>query len=455
MNKYTKITYVVLSIATINISAMAADLTEIYQQSELHDPQLSAAKHSLDATNENKKQAFSAFLPQITSNLGKNFGKSKTDNTISGALPSTTSRSESWNISIAQTLYNHANYQNFKISQLQILQSTADYDIAYQDFILRVAQSYFNVLGAKDNLVFTKAEEKAIQRQLDQAEQRFEVGLAAITDVHEARARFDNARAAVILANNQLEDSNEALFEISQRYYDELAQVPNDLDYTNFQLKPMDDYQEMGINKSPELISSRINSDIAEKQISVNKAGHYPTLSLSFNRNHSFSPGITGFQFNPETGAPIQFSAGDSTNDSNSVALSLNIPLYTGGRTSSQVRQAAHNHKSAMDRYEQTKRSTVRKIRNAYHGTLASQSSVQARKLAMVSAQSGLEATEAGYEVGTRTIVDVLNSQRSLYQAQRDYSKAKYDYFIQYLELKKAAGSLTENDINTINQILE
>ncbi|MBL4661202.1 MAG: TolC family outer membrane protein [Alcanivoracaceae bacterium] len=452
---YLKFTCLALSISALSCSALAADLSEIFKQSELHDPLLSSAKHTLNASTEGKKQAFSVFLPQVTSSFGKDFGKNKRDNTLSGALPSTTSRSESWRISISQALYDHANYQNYKISKLQILKSTADYEVAFQDFIMRVAQSYFNVLGAKDNLVFSKAEEKAIQRQLDQAEQRFEVGLAAITDVHEARARYDSARAAVILADNQLQDANEALFEISQRYYAELTPAPDDLDFSSFKLNAMETYQEQGEKQSPELISSQINMDIAERQISVNKSGHYPTLALSFSRSNSFSPGTTGTQFDPETGAPIQFDSGDTTLDSNSVSLSLNVPIYSGGRTSSQVRQASHNHRAAMDRYEQIRRGTVRGVRNAYHGTIASQSSVQARNLAMVSAQSGLEATEAGYEVGTRTIVDVLNSQRSLYQAQRDYSQAKYDYFIQYLGLKKAAGNLTEQDIAAINKILE
>ncbi len=452
---YLKFTYLALSISALSCSALAADLSEIFKQSEQHDPLLSAAKHTLNASTEGKKQAFSAFLPQVTSTFGRDFGKNKRDNTLSGALQSTTSNTESWRISISQALYDHANYQNYRVSKLQILKSSADFEAAYQDFIIRVAQSYFNVLGAKDNLVFSKAEEKAIQRQLDQAEQRFEVGLAAITDVHEARARFDSARAAVILADNQLQDAKEALFEISQKYYEELTPAPDDLDFSSFKLSTMEAYQELGEKQSPELLSSQINKDIAERQISVNKSGHYPTLSLSFSRSNSFSLATTGTQFDPETGAPVQFDSGDTTADSNSVSLSLTVPLYSGGRTSSQVRQASHNHKAAMDNYEQIRRGTVRGVRNAYHGTIASQSSVQARKLAMVSAQSGLEATEAGYEVGTRTIVDVLNSQRSLYQAQRDYSQAKYDYFIQYLGLKRAAGNLTEHDIAIINKILK
>lgn len=439
--------------SAISFSAFGTDLSEIFKQSELHDPQLSVAKYTLDASTEGKKQAFAAFLPQITSSFGKNFDKGKTVSTR-GALPSTTSRSESWSIGISQSLYNHVNYQNFKISKLQILKSSADYDVAYQDFILRVAQSYFNVLGAKDSLIFSKAEEKAIQRQLDQSEQRFEVGLAAITDVHEARARYDNSRASVIIANNQLEDANEALFEISQRYYDDLASAPKELDYSIFKLNTVDVYQNNSIDQSPELISATIDKDIANKQISVSRSGHYPTLSLSFDRNHSFRPSSLQSGFDDD-GFPIQFNSGDTTSDGNSINLSLSVPIYSGGATSSQVRQSVFQHKAAIDRYEQAKRSAIRQVRNAFHGTIAKQSSVQARKLAMISAQSGLEATEAGYEVGTRTIVDVLNSQQSLYQAQRDYSQAKYDYFIQYLTLKRSAGTLAEQDIININSILE
>ena len=439
----------------ISFSANAADLSEIFTQSELHDPQLSAAKYTLEASAEGRKQAFSAFLPQITGGWSKSQGDDEFSSSLSEGSISSESDSRGWNLSLSQSLYNHANYENYKISELQILKSTADFDSAYQDFVLRVAQSYFNVLGANDSLIFSKAEEKAIQRQLDQAEQRYEVGLAAITDVHEARARFDGARASVILAKNQLEDANEALFEISQKYYPQLSPVPNNLNYSSFQLKPMESYQEKGLKQSPELISSQISSDIAEKQISVNKAGHFPTLSLSLSKRNSFRPGTTTTQINPITGEFEPFESGDQTTDSNSISISLSVPIYSGGRTSSQVRQSAHQHSAAMDRYEQIRRGTVRKVRNAYHGTLAAVSSVEARKQAMISAQSGLEATEAGYEVGTRTIVDVLNSQRSLYQAQRDYSKAKYDYFIQYLDLQRSTGNLSEKDITTINNMLE
>ena len=445
-----------ISTLTLSLSAVSADLSEIFKQSESHDPLLSAAQYTLEATSEGKKQAFSAFLPQVSSSYGKTFSKNKGNSSLApGANPSSTGEPERWDVSLSQSLYDHTNYQNYKISELEILKSSADYDIAYQDFILRVAQNYFNVLSAQDSLVFSKAEEKAIQRQLDQAEQRYEVGLAAITDVHEARATFDGARARVIVANNSLEDAKEALFEISQRYYEELAAAPDELEFTDFSINDVDSFQDIGDRQNPELISSQIDKDIAEKRISVSKAGHYPTLSLSFQRDQSFSPGNIISQPDPTTGIPQQIDSGDRISNGTSVSLSLSVPIYSGGRTSSQVRQSALRHKAAMDRYEQTRRSTTRNIRNSYHGFTAAKSSIEARKLAMISAQSGLEATEAGYEVGTRTIVDVLNSQQRLYQAQGDYSKAKYDYFIQFLSLKRAAGNLSEGDILTINKVLK
>lgn len=447
-----------LSALTLSFSALSADLAEVFKQSEAHDPQLSAAKNTLNASSEGKKQAFSAFLPQVTSGWNKTKGDTESGGSL---IPFQTFdiNTEGWNIGVNQSIYDHKNYGNYKISKLQVLKSVSDYDTQYQDFVLRVAQNYFNVLGAIDSFTFSKAEEKAIQRQLDQAEQRFEVGLAAITDVHESRARFDGARASVIIANNQLEDSKEALFEITQRYYDELTPVPNDIDYNSFDLKPMDTYQDQALENNPELAAAQLNAEIAEKQIQVNKAGHLPTIGLNLSRSHSLNPNATFSQSRPDPDNPGAFIVDvfetDRTSESNTATLSINLPIYSGGRTQSQVRQSVHNHKAAMDRYEQTRRSVIRKVRNAYHGTIAAKSSVEARKQAMISAQSGLEATEAGYEVGTRTIVDVLNSQRGLYQAQRDYSKAKYDYFIQYLGLKRSAGNLKEEDILTINKILK
>ena len=284
-----------ISCLTLSLSAISADLSEVFKQSQANDPQLSAAKYTLDASTEGKKQAFSAFLPQINATVSSSESDTNGETAKDGlTLPFTNeSKSRGWNVGLTQSIYDHANYQNYKISEMQILQSTADYNIAYQEFVLRVAQTYFNVLAAKDNLLFSQAEEKAIQRQLDQAEQRFEVGLAAITDVHEARARFDSSRAAVILANNQLEDANEALFEISQKYYDEIAPVPNDVSYNSFVLDTLDSYQEKGLVLNPELISSEINSDIAEKRISLNKSGHYPTLSLNASRSDNTRPNTT------------------------------------------------------------------------------------------------------------------------------------------------------------------
>lgn len=456
--KYIKIGSFALSCSLFSFSVLAADLSEIFKQSEQHDPQLSAAKYTLEATTENKKQALSSFLPQITGSWNKNRGSSESGGSI---IPLRTFdiNTRTWNVSLSQSLYDHKNFVNYKISKIQVLKSIADFDLAYQDFILRVAQSYFDVLAAKDSLIFSKAEEKAIQRQLDQAEQRFEVGLAAITDVHEARARFDGARAAVILAKKILDDANEALFESAQKYYDELTPVPDDINFAGFLLDEMDSYQEQALAKNPGLASSKLDAEIAERQISVNKAGHLPTVSLRFSRNNSLNPNTTFQQSIPDPNNPGEFLIDtfetDLTSESNVVSLNVNVPIYSGGRTSSQVRKSSHQHRAAMDRYEQNRRGTVRAVRNAYHGTLAAESSVEARKQAMVSAQSGLEATEAGYEVGTRTIVDVLLSQRSFYQSQRDYSKAKYDYFIQFLGLKRATGNLSEGDIMNINKILK
>ncbi|MCF6320062.1 MAG: TolC family protein, partial [Proteobacteria bacterium] len=330
MKNIMKKSILTLSCITLSFSVIAADLSEVFKQSQTHDPALSAAKNTLNATAEGKKQAFAAFLPQVTA--GWSASKSDTNGETSRnelSIPfANESENRGWNVSLTQSLYDHTNYQNYKISELQILQSSADYDIAYQDFILRVAQTYFNVLAAKDSLLFSKAEEKAIERQLDQAEQRFEVGLAAITDVHEARARFDSARASVILANNQLEDANEALFEISQKYYEHITPVPNDVDYSSLNLKTLDAYQKASLKLNPELISSRLNSEIAEKTISINRSGHYPTLSLSLSRSDNFRPSTTSIQLDPSTGFPVEFESGDQNSNTNSISLNFNMPIY-------------------------------------------------------------------------------------------------------------------------------
>lgn len=434
-------------------SAVAEDLVDILNVALEKDPQLRAAKYNQEASLENKKQALANFLPQVSGSWSKSESDSKTTNSDGTVNDPDKSEADGWDINLSQTIYDHTNFIAWKQAELEKAKGLAQYDAAEQEFYIRLAQSYFDVLTNIDAVKFAESEEKAIQRQLEQAEQRYEVGLAAITDVHEARASYDGSRASVISAKNLLDDSKEALYEITQTYYPSLNALPDNIEQVQIGETDIKAWENKSLAKNPELGISKIDAALAEYTVKQQQAGHYPTVSLSASLSEDNSKGSSFLQPLPDGSVELR-QLPDSTRDSDSISLTVSVPIFSGGRTSSLTRQARLRYKAAMETLDQTTFSTVRNVRNALHNVEAGWSSVQARQLAVVSAKSAEEATAAGFEVGTRNIVEVLNSQRSLYQAQRDYSRAKHDYLLNILRLKRAAGVLERADIENINQLL-
>ncbi len=432
--------------------ARAEDLVDVLNVALEKDPQLKAAKYNQEATLENRKQALANFLPQVTGSWSKSQSDSETVFDDGRLNNPPKSESDGWGLSLNQTIYDHSNFVRLKQADLEEAKGYANYGAAAQDFLVRVAQSYFDVLTNIDVVKFAESEEKAIQRQLDQAEQRYEVGLAAITEVHEARAAYDGSRASVINAKNLLDDSKEALYEITSNYYPQLNSLPDN--FSQFELPNYDInyWEELALNNNPNLSVAKIDAEIAEKTIKLQQADHLPTVSLSARKGRNNDAGRS-FQ-DLVNGELVINQIPDSTTDSDSINLTVNVPIYSGGRTSSLSRQAKLRYRAAMEDLDRITFSTVRNVRNALHNVEAGWSSVQARQLAVVSAKSAEEATAAGFEVGTRNIVEVLNSQRSLYQAQRDYSRAKHDYLMNILNLKRAAGNLEQTDVVGVNALL-
>ncbi len=430
----------------------AEDLVDVLNVALEKDPQLRAAKYSQEATLENRKQALANFLPQVTGSWSKSQSDSETEFDDGRLNNPPKSESDGWGLSLNQSIYDHSNFVRLKQADLEGAKGYANYGAAAQDLLVRVAQSYFDVLTNIDVVKFAESEEKAIQRQLDQAEQRYEVGLAAITDVHEARAQYDGSRASVINAKNLLDDSKEALYEITLSYYPNLNSLPDDfsqLELPSFELKY---WEELALSNNPNLSVAKIDAEIAEKTIKLQQSDHFPTVSLSVRKGRN-NDGGRSFQ-DLVNGELVITEIPDSTTSSDSINLTVNVPIFSGGRTSSLSRQAKLRYRAAMEDLDRITFSTVRNVRNSLHNVEAGWSSVQARQLAVVSAKSAEEATAAGFEVGTRNIVEVLNSQRSLYQAQRDYSRAKHDYLMNVLNLKRAAGVLEQNDVADVNSLL-
>jgi outer membrane protein len=441
---------VVLSAASSNL--YAEDLAQMYQLALQSDPVVQKAKAQALAAKEGITQARSILLPQI------NAQASYTDNSNDTQLSQTTSGSVvffdatvdttryQYGASLNMQLYHHDSWLRMDNAKKQAHQSDIAFQLAKQDLILRVTQAYFDVLKAKDDLEFAKAEQTAIERQLEQTKQRFAVGLTAITDVHEAQAQFDNAVASVIKAENNVFNAEEALRTITNRYPESIQP----LDTATFSTSnPMpataNEWQQIAESKNLELILQKIAMDIAKENINIAQSGHYPTLDLNGSLGSAKSESsynALGTEFNNDT--PYY--------DSSSVGITLTVPIYSGGRTSSAVRQAQQSYVATSQDLELAHREVVRKTRNAFNTVRAAISGIKALEQSVVSAKSALKATEAGFEVGTRTIVDVLNSTRNLYNAKRNLSSTRYGYIQSILALKRAAGTISEQDIIDINK---
>ena len=433
----------------VSSPAFAVDLVGVHDLAVKNDPQLQAAAYRKEATRENERQAWSNLLPTLSGSAGMNRGDNEVS--IGGTTVSDSDiDNESYGLSLRQSLYAQSNYETLDIARGQVSQSEAIYSLAYQDFLVRVAGGYFNVLTAQDGVVFAEAEERALQRQFEQAEQRFEVGLTAVTDVHEARASYDNARARAIVSKNNLADAKEVLYELTGQYFDDINPLQDVLPLVKPLPESPADWVDIAMQYNPSVISARMEVEIADSTVSLRRSGHFPTLDLvgSYNNFTNNNYTLTDDFQNPIANAEI-------TSEDYQIGLRLNVPIYQGGVVSSRTRQARYLLNAVNEDLDQQQKAVVRATNNAYRAVIAGIEQVGAFGQAMISAESALEATQAGFEVGTRTIVDVLIAQQRYFQAQRDNSVARHAYVVDHLRLKAAAGVLAEEDLQKINDILK
>jgi outer membrane protein len=427
----------------------AVDLVGVLDLAEKNDPRLRAAEYRREATGENKRQAWANLLPSIGATGAWTRGNSKID--IAGDRVSDSDvDSENYRIQLRQSLYNQANYENLDIARGQISEADALYQVAYEDFLVRVAERYFLVLTLTDGVTFAEAEETAFQRQYEQAEQRFEVGLTAVTDVHEARASYDNARARAIVSRNNLADAKEALRELTGTYFEEYSNLQAVLPLVEPNPANAEAWVDLSLATNPEVLSLHAAVEVAESNVRLQRSGHYPTLELGASYNDFTN---NEYLIRDDFQQPIGTTSLGV--DDTQFELLLTIPIYQGGYVSSRTRQAGLLVDARTQDLDDVQRSTVRQARNAYRSVLSGIEEVGAFGQAMISAQSALEATQAGFEVGTRTIVDVLIAQQRFYQAQRDNSLARHAYILNHLRLKRIAGLLTSEDLRVVNGLLE
>ncbi|MEN8178886.1 MAG: TolC family outer membrane protein [Pseudomonadota bacterium] len=411
----------------------AQDLMAVYELAVKSDPQLQASAEQLNAARETKNLSRSQLLPTIGLGASYNYIHSEGDDTTSKYSD------RNLGLSLTQPIYRRNFLVQLEQTDSTIAQAEAQYAAAEIDLMVRSATTYFNILSAQDDLKVAQSEREATGRQLDQAQQRFDVGLIAITDVHEAQAAYDAARASEIAADNSLDNAWEALFEIiGPESKTKLAKLGEGLQLAPPVPNDLQQWSDTAQQQNFDIIATRSSLDSVRQEIEVSRSGHYPTLDLVGGYNLS----RTDNEFGSEA-------------DTATIGLDLAIPLYAGGAVSSQTKQARANYRAAQQGLDQTRRAVNRQVRDAFRGVLSTISRVEALQAATVSAKSALESTQAGYEVGTRTIVDVLNVQRNLFSSQRDYLSSRYDYIINGFSLKAAAGNLGVEDLQRANSWLE
>jgi len=340
-------------------------------------------------------------------------------------------------------VYDHSRFTSLRSANALSIAADFQLDSASDTLITRTSATYFNVLVQLEVLAAAEAAETALKKQFDFASKRLDVGLAPITDVHEARAQYDSARANTILARNAVEDAYQALRELTGQPVAHVKGLPEDFQPSMPESGGVDEWVATAVANNPALKAREFEFKSAEANVGTARAAHYPTLYLGASYGDTTSWGVS-----PTLG---RFNGSDG---SGSVGLTLKVPIFSGGATQSGVRQALGRRDIAEDTLEQTKRALDRNTRNAYQAVVAGISEVEARRLALVSARAAYDASQVGLEVGTRTVLDVLTNQRTLFTAQQNFAQAKYNFLQNRLLLEQAAGTLDVDDVQDINRLL-
>lgn len=441
--------------------AMAQEgLIEIYQRALENDPAVREAEATYLANAEIKPQTRAALLPGLA------FGASQSDrysDAIGGSVNPATgvavgSRSvleqdsSGWSVSLTQTLFDWSQYASLRQADKLVARAETDYEAAKQDLLIRVATRYFDVLAAEDNLASAVSAREAISRQLEQAQRRFEVGLIAITDVQQSQAGYDDAVAAEIEAQRLLSTSHEYLREIIGDVATDLRSPTDELPLLTPDPASAEQWVATALQQNLALVSSRLATDVAADAIDIQRGSRLPTVSLSAGYTEDSSNRTQTNYTNGVAGIPTPSS---QRPDGRSWSIDLRFPIFTGGLNRSRIQQSVYQHRAAENALERIARQTERQTRDAYLGVISEISRVRALRQAVESNRTALRATEAGFEVGTQTTVDVLASQNNLRRAETTYSRSRYDYILNVLRLKQAAGGLSVTDVEQIDGWLQ
>ncbi|MBL1259223.1 MAG: TolC family outer membrane protein [Thiotrichaceae bacterium] len=422
---------------------MAADLVQVYALAKQNDPELQGFRYQHMAAAEALPQARAALLPVITFDASYTETKQdliESDNDIffDGEADYPT---DEYTLTLTQPIFNYASYTGFQQARSRVGQADAEFETARQSLIVRVAERYFSVLAAEDSLRFTRAEKEAVERQLLIAEKKLANGVGNITDKYDAKARAASVRAAEIEALNVLDDTHQALSELTNELITEVSPLAENVALLQPEPLDPDRWIEAALKQNPAIIYQKKTLDVTRYEVTRQKAGHYPKLDLIY-------------RFNDRDANGSLFGGGSEV-ESHDVVLRFNLPLYQGGFVSSKSKEAAHLHqKSRMD-LQRSQRAVKRAARAAYFGVISAISKVTAFEQAVESQALALGAKQKMFDSGVTTSLAVLDAQRDLYAAKRDHAQARYDYIMNRLKLEQAVGTLNDEDVSMVSAWLK
>ena len=422
--------------------AISADLMQVYREAQSNDQQYLAARAAADAGREKGPQGLAGLLPSINASANTLWNENRYDATSQQRIIDRSFNTHGYNVTLTQPLFRWGNIVQYNQGKLQVVQAEANFAQASQDLILRVAQAYFDVLYAGENLKAVRANKQSITQQLEQAKKNFEVGTATITDSQEAQARFDLVSAQEIAAESELEVKRYALRVIVGKDTGELNRLKPQAELKPPQPAAMEKWVEAAEKDSFAVQAQQAGAELAAKEVERTRAGHYPTLDAvaSYGKNNS----------------ALSFLGTDTLETtSRNVGLQLNIPIFQGGYVNSKTREAAANKLAAEASLENTKRMAALSAQQSYLGVVNGLAQIRALNAALISSTSALESNKLGYEVGVRINIDVLNAENQVYVTKRDLAKARFDTLLAQLRLKAAVGTLGETDLEQINPLFE
>ncbi|HUB89314.1 MAG TPA: TolC family outer membrane protein [Dyella sp.] len=447
-----KLLTLALSLAAVSLPSHGEDLLDAYRQARANDPVLAQADATRLAVREGIPQARALLLPQISAGMSLQQQSLSGNNSLNGTgvnsgITSGHERTRSISASVDQTILNLSD-----IASLQAAHSTYDaqektYEAAAQELFVRVASAYFTVLNDQEQVAYAKANEEAYRVTYDQAEQQYKVGIAAVTNVYQAKSYYEAAKATTVTYENTLANDRQALSVITGKPVGDLKKLRDDLPMTPPSPADPQAWVDSSLKNNPTLMSAQLSVDAAEHNINAARANHLPTITASLTRAKS-----TAWL---ENGSYNAFGSVGNGRYGNTIGVTLSVPIFEGGATQAKVRQNIYQRDEAQDSLELTRRQTIQNTLNYYNSVLAGISEVESGKAAVDSAQKAVDATKAGFQVGTQIMLDVLNSIQQLTQAQSTYSTARHQLVLNRLLLKESAGTITYDDLQSVNSLLQ